>query len=148
MNSQRLARSALLGLLLSSCTALGGSEDLRGGGESTFEVVAASPADGAPTVPLGATIVLTFNTLIDQSSVTSSTVGVSPNTFGTVTVDGSTLTFDPAGDLLPATTYVFAISPELTGTNGRALGVMTDPYGFKTGGTTQDSLPTQGPRPR
>ena len=149
MNFRPLLGPALLGLVLSSCSAMGGSEDL-GGDAATFEVVGATPADGAPTVPVGATVVLTFNVPIDASSVAFNTVSVSPTTFGTVTVDGTTLTFDPAGDLTPATTYVFTISPELKGTNGRALGVMANPYGFKTGGVAPppDTLPPSGPRPR
>ena len=147
MRARSLLAPVLLGCALVSCTAIGGSED-GGGGDQTFELVATSPADGAPTAPVSATVTFTFNVPIDEASVTASTLGVDPTTFGTLTVDGTTMTFDPAGDLLPATTYVFSISPELRGTNGEALGVMTDPYGFKTGGLPQDTLPTQGPRPR
>lgn len=149
MNFRSLLGAALVGLLLSSCTAMGGSEDL-GGSDATFEIVGATPADGAPTVPLGATITWTFNAPIDESSVAFNTVGVTPATYGTLSVDGTALTFDPAGDLKPATTYVFTISPDLKGTNGHALGSMANPYGFKTGGTAPppDTLPPSGPRPR
>lgn len=135
--------------LIGGCNALGGSENLRGGTEATFEFVAGVPADGAPTAPVTATIILTFSSEIDPASVTSNTLGIDPATFGTLTVGGPTLTFDPADDLLPSTTYVFTISPELKGENGAALGAMLGPYGFKTaGGPPPDTLPTNGPRPR
>lgn len=148
MDVRPLLGTALLGLCLTACTALGGSEELGGGGEPTFELVSATPRDGLPSASVTATIALTFNVPIDESSVTASTISVSPTTLGAITIDGSTLTFDPWDDLLPATTYVFSISPELKGSNGKALGVMANPYGFKTGGIPQDTLPTQGPRPR
>lgn len=144
-------RAALLGLALTACTAMGGSEDLGGGDDAGFTLVnsASVPKDGAPTAPLTATVTLVFSSPIDPASVTSSTLGVEPATFGTVTVDGSTLTFDPSGDLLPSTTYVFAISPELKGLNGHALGAVPNPYGFKTtGGDTPPPPPPSGPRPR
>lgn len=153
VNFRPLLGSALLGSLLVSCTAMGGSEELGDGGggvEPTFELVAATPRDGFPTAPVTATIALTFNVPIDRSSVADGAISVTPKTFGTITVDGATLTFDPAGDLRPGTTYVFTLSRDLRGTNGRALGVMDAPYGFKTGGTAPppDTLPLVGPRPR
>ncbi|HVX87994.1 MAG TPA: Ig-like domain-containing protein [Gemmatimonadales bacterium] len=144
-------RAALLGLALTACTAMGGSEDLGGGDDPGFTLVnsASTPADGAPTVPLTATVSLVFSSPIDPSSVTSSTLSVEPATFGTVTVDGSTLTFDPSSDLLPSTTYVFSISPDLKGLNGHALGTVANPYGFKTiGGDVPPPPPPNGPRPR
>ena len=116
-------------------------------GEAAFSFVSGSPKDAAPAVPVSTTIVMTFNSPIDPASVTASTVSLEPGASGDLTVQGTTLRFDPWSDLAPSKHYVVHISPELRGTNGATLGVMADPYGFKTG-TSPDTLPTQGPRPR
>ena len=149
MHLRPILRAALIGLSLGSCTAMGGSESLGGPGDATFELVSESPADRIQTAPLGSTITLTFNVPIDPASVTARTISVTPDIYGDLTVEGPTLTFDPAGDLRPATTYVFELSPELRGTNGAVLGPQAHHYGFKTGGEPPpDQPPTQGPRPR
>jgi hypothetical protein len=133
MRASPLALSILLLAGPTACAGTGGSEGGLGETE-TFELVAATPADGAPTVPVTATVVLTFNVPLDPASVNSTTLSANHPLYGDLTVDGTKLRFDPSTDLLAGSTYVFSLSPDLKGLNG--VGLATDPhYGFKTAGT-------------
>lgn len=145
-----LRRSLLLLALfpLAACDGMGGSEG-TGGSETSFVILSRTPSPGSPTVPVTATVVITFNTPIDAASVGSGTLATNVPTFGDLTIDGTKLRFTPAGDLIAGTTYIFTLDPDLRGTNAQVLGTIP-PWGFKTAGTAPppDTLPPSGPRPR
>jgi hypothetical protein len=143
-----LAASVLAGL--AACLGTGQTE-APGGETETFEVVGETPANHAPTVPVTATIVFTFNVPIDPSSVNSTSLSANHAIFGDPAVDGTKLQLDPSTDLIAGTTYVITLSPDLKGMNGVSLKSVPI-YGFKTAGTAPepppDTITLVRPRPR
>ena len=130
------------------CDAFGGSESL-GGGPNTFGVTGRTPAPGSSGVPVGASIVITFDGGIDESSVGSDAIALNGMSDGEFTIEGTILRFDPAAELNPGSSYAVTLSPELRGVNGHVLGTLPA-WGFKTAGAPPppDTLPPAGPRPR
>jgi hypothetical protein len=128
-----------------------GQTDVPGGESETFEVVGESPANHAPTVPVTATIVFTFNVPVDPSSVNSTSVSADPTIYGDPAVEGAKLVLDPSTDLTAGTTYILTLSPDLKGMNGASLKSVPI-YGFKTAGTAPepppDTITLARPRPR
>ena len=123
---------------LASCDGYGGSTGPDEGStrpEATFTLTGATPRDGAPTVPVTTTVTFSFSAPIDPASVTGGTLSSAPTSYGTLSVEGSTLRFTPSTELAPGTLYVFSLSPDLSATNGQTLGAMPHPYGFKTAGS-------------
>ena len=143
----------LAGLLLTgsaACDGLGGSEELGGGTPGTFTISSRTPAGGSAGIPVTATIVVTFSSIIDPSSITPGVLTLNDVSFGTFSIEGPKLVFTPAGELNPGSSYAVAVSPDIRGINGLHLGTVS-PWGFKTAGTPPpppDTSTASGPRPR
>ena len=140
---------ALFPLLLAGCQGGEVSGFAFEPGVPEFTIAARSPAPGRSGVPLTVSVVVTFSTMIDPSSVQLGQVSLNGSTHGTLTVDGSTLRFTPVGSLTPGTTYTVAVSPDVHGANRVPVGP-NPTWGFKTTGVTPpiDTILAIGPRPR
>ncbi len=150
MSPQRGLLSLLLLTGLAGCDALGGSQDLAGSEPATFAVVGRYPSPGASGVPVSTYLEITFNGVIDESSVGSNVLSLNGTSFGSAEVNGAKFRFTPSGELLPGTRYTVALSADLRGVNGHLLGTVPV-WGFKTAGAAPpppDTLPPSGPRPR
>lgn len=136
-------------LALAGCDGLGGSAESRLGPPPTFEVISRSPGPGREGVPLSVSVTIVFNVNIDPASIQQGVVSANGATTGTLAVNGNVLDFTPSGGWIPGSSYAIALSPEIRGSNGAALG----PYavwGFKTEGVappTPDTLRLVRPRP-
>lgn len=143
----------LLSLLLAgplACNAMGGSEDLGNGTPGDFTIAARAPGGGSAGIPVTTTVVVTFSSTIDAASVTTGVLTLNNASFGTLTVEGSKLTFTPSSQLNPGSIYSVALSPDIRGVNGVHLGTVS-PWGFKTAGTPPpppDTGAASPPRPR
>lgn len=76
-------------------------------------VISTDPANGATGVLLDKTITATFSTPMDPLTMNSSTFRVMNGLVavaGVVTYSGSTISFNPTGDLLPGTVYTATIT--------------------------------------
>lgn len=103
-----------------------------------------SPADGAVDVPVDTPIVLTFSEPIAASSVTSGTFTLSAGgttVTGSITVQGSTITFQPQTALDFSTAYTATASAGITDLAGNPLG---SPYSwsFTTAAAPDTTPPT------
>ena len=89
-----------------------------------LSVLTTSPED-ATTVPgAGLEIAIEFNTLVEPTSVSNTTVTVSDGggaVAGTYTVDNTIVTFTPAADPLPAGTYTVTVTTSVQDTLGSPL---------------------------
>ncbi|HUX40712.1 MAG TPA: Ig-like domain-containing protein [Rectinemataceae bacterium] len=95
-------------------------------------VLTVSPANGASSVPVNATITAVFSTAMDPSTITSSSFSVAGAT-GFVTYDAITMTatFTPSNNLGYATTYAVTISTLVKNTSGVSL-AMAKTWNFTT----------------
>ena len=100
-------------------------------------VTTINPSNGQTGVPLNAHIVAVMSNKIDPTSITNSSITVTPSggsaIGGTVTLatDGVTVTFAPTLALTPSTTYTVAVGG-FTDIDGNAVGAFT-PTLFTTG---------------
>lgn len=140
---------ALLTLGGGGCDAMGGSTASIVEPPPTFQVVSRTPGPGREGVATTIPLVITFDGDIDPATVDVGVVTANGLSFGTLTVKGSTLTFAPTGGWTPGTPYAIAISPDITGRNGVALGPVPV-WGFKTAGVppVQDTILLVRARPR
>ena len=115
------------------CDAMGGSADSILAPRPTFSIVSRAPGPGREGVPTSASLVIQFNTDIDPASVSEGAIAANGSTYGTLEVKGATLTFTPVGGWTPGTGIAIAISPDITGINGVALGPVSV-WGFKVAG--------------
>ena len=127
-----LVSALLLGGAL-GCDAMGGSTDSILAPRPTFSIVSRTPGPGREGVPTTATLVIQFNTDIDPTSVAQGSIAANGSTFGDLAVKGATLTFAPVGGWTPGTGIAIAISPDIRGINGVALGPIAV-WGFKVEG--------------
>ena len=127
-----LLLTPLLGLLL-GCDAMGGSTDSILAPRPTFSIVSRAPGPGREGVPTSASLVIQFNTDVDPVSVGPGSISANGSTYGTLEVKGAALTFTPVGGWTPGTSVAIAISPDITGINGVALGPVAV-WGFKVAG--------------
>ena len=126
----------LFALLLwggTGCDAMGGSTASIVEPPPTFRVVSRTPGPGREGVPTSVPLAVTFDGEIDPASVDVGAITANGSSFGTLAVQGSTLTFVPTGGWTPGTPYAIAISPGITGRNGVPLGPVPV-WGFKTAG--------------
>lgn len=140
---------ALLAWGPSGCDAMGGSTASIVEPPPTFKVVSRSPGPGREGVPTSVPLAVTFDGEIDPSTVKPGVITANGSSFGTLTVQGSTLTFAPTGGWTAGTPYAIAISPAIMGRNGVALGPVPV-WGFKTAGTPPiiDTVQLVRSRPR
>lgn len=143
-----IVTALLLGGVL-GCDAMGGSTDSIMAPRPTFSIVSRSPGPGREGVPTTASLVIQFNTDIDPASVTQGAIAANGSTAGTLAVKGATLTFTPVGGWTPGTGIAIAISPDITGLNGVALGPVAV-WGFKAAGVPPviDTVQLVRARPR
>jgi YD repeat-containing protein len=88
----------------------------------TPQVLSVSPANGVTGIPVNTQVVLTFNELIDVTSVNASTVqvqaaGLAGSVTGTYTVNGAVVTFTPLSPL-PASTLIQVTVSGVTDVSG------------------------------
>jgi hypothetical protein len=88
------------------------------GASTEISVVSVYPPDGATNVPRDADISIKFSREIDSTSVTPNEFTVSGGLTGTVSCLGNTVTFNPASDLLPESTYTARFEGTVTSTFG------------------------------
>lgn len=84
-----------------------------------LSVTQVSPTDGADDVALSATVSVTFNRPVAESSVTEGSFSLG-SVDGTRTVSGATVTFAPASELTDGVTYTLSVSG-VTDTGGVGL---------------------------
>ncbi|MGN6593989.1 MAG: Ig-like domain-containing protein [Terriglobales bacterium] len=105
-----------------------------GGDTTPPSVTSATPPDGATGVPLNAVVVLQLSQPLDPTTVSSSSLGLSPAVAGTVSLNGggTLLQFTPSAGLAPNTTYTVTAGG-VADESGNAL----PPYeaSFTTAGT-------------
>jgi hypothetical protein len=112
-----------------------------GGAVTTGPTVSVSPVNGSTGIPLNAEVIVSVSTVVDFTSVSSTSVQLldASNTpvAGTLnfslTTDRQTFTFVPTAALLPATTYTVKVSG-FTDQNGNL--VVPSTTTFTTGSTT------------
>ena len=85
-------------------------------------------------IPVTTTIVVTFSSVVDPSSITPGVLTLNDLSFGSYSAEGSKVIFTPSSQLNPGSIYAVAISPDIRGINGLSLGAVS-PWGFKTAGT-------------
>ena len=141
---------ALLAAGPAACNGMGGSETLGTGTPEDFTIASRTPRGSSSGVPVTTTIVVTFTSAIDPTSITPGVLTLNNSSFGTYSIEGSKLTFTPAGDLDPGVLYEVALSPDIRGINRVPLGAVP-PWGFKTAGShtpPPDTGAASPPRPR
>jgi uncharacterized membrane protein YgcG len=88
-------------------------------------VTATTPAAGATNVARTTTVTATFSEAVTPASVTTTTFTVTPTggtaVAGTVAVNGATVTFTPAAQLLLGTTYTARLTTGITDLDGAPL---------------------------
>jgi hypothetical protein len=86
-------------------------------------VTGMAPADGAADVPLDTSVSVTFSEPVDPATVTASSflVAGSQPVQGTLSVNGSTVTFDPAESFSPSTLHTVTITTDVRDLAGNQL---------------------------
>mgnify|MGYP001202572350 CR=1 FL=1 len=118
--------------------------------ETPPTVLNVSPSSGASGISVSVAPVATFNEWLDPSSVNTSTVlmtgpGATPVT-GTVTLNGSQVTFTPSSQLLYSTTYTVIISGSSAGIQDMAGNDLAADYSWSfTTSAPPPPPPTEGP---
>ncbi|HET7042699.1 MAG TPA: Ig-like domain-containing protein [Gemmatimonadales bacterium] len=138
----------LLGGLV-GCDAMGGSTDSIVAPPPTFTIRSRTPGPGREGVPTSVALVITFSADIDPATVAQGSVTANGASAGTLEVKGPNLTFTPAGGWPPGSSVAIALSPQIAGLNGVAVGPIAL-WGFKTAGVPPvgDTVQLAPPRPR
>ncbi len=100
-------------------------------------VIGRSPAPGTSGVGVSSNVEVTFNELIQETSLTSTTfrlraADASNDISAVITLAGNLATLDPTADLAPFTTYRVIVAAGVTDLNGNQLGT-DDTWIFTTG---------------
>jgi Bacterial Ig-like domain len=103
-------------------------------------VTAISPSNGATGVPVNAKVAALFSQAIDATSVTNSSITLSPASPGTavLSTDQLSLTFTPTANLSPTTTYTVSVAG-VRDIAGNPMVPFT-PTTFTTNGTSTPDL--------
>ncbi len=103
------------------------------------QVTSKTPANGAVGVPVGQVVTVTFDQVMDASTITPSTFVLKKNGTGSplaasITYSGGTLiaTLDPSADLEGGTTYQASLLPAIKGQNGENLAGAPVVWSFTT----------------
>jgi hypothetical protein len=145
--NRRLALAALLSL--ASCTKTETSTEIvtvPAPDETAPLVLAASPSDGSPSVPLNARVSAAFSETMDATSLTASTLtltGPGGAVVGTVAVSGDArvATFTPAAPLAPGATYTAQVTTGALDAAGNPLGAAVA-WTFGTSAAPDVAAPT------
>jgi hypothetical protein len=78
------------------------------------------------------TVTVTFDRAVRSTTVTPTTVTITPSAPGTLKVSGSTISFVPTGLLAASTSYTITVGGSVTGLVGFSLSIPYS-YTFKTG---------------
>jgi hypothetical protein len=97
-------------------------------------ITGTDPKDAAVDVALGATVSITFSKEMDRASVENA-LSITPGVAGTFSWSSSTVTFKPANELLPDTTYKITVETGAKDMDGNAL-TSAYTFSFKTRGAT------------
>ncbi len=93
-------------------------------------VILVSPTDGAQSVPVDCSVMITFSEEMDASTINEQTITLSTgngNVQGTVAYSGMTAVFKPASNLSPTTIHTVTINGSITDAAGNA---MATPFGY------------------
>ncbi|MEE9442698.1 MAG: Ig-like domain-containing protein [candidate division Zixibacteria bacterium] len=110
----------LVSFLLTSC----GKEDEATnpiGDTTPPTIISTSPANNATNVPIDAEIHVIFSEAIDTSTISFSTINISPAINGTFGQNGDTITLTPAVQLSYSTQYSIAITTAVSDISGNKL---------------------------
>ncbi len=109
-------------------------------------VESTSPVNGDINVPLDKSVTVNFNKEMDPATFNQSsfTLQGATSVDGTVSLSGSTATFNPTADLAPATTYTATIKTSVKDIDGNAL--QEDyVFAFSTGSSATPSVVSTDP---
>jgi len=110
----------LSGLVVLSC---GGGKDNGVKPDTTPpSAVSTNPADAATNVRAGANITVTFSEEMNDSTIDSTTLGMSGGVKGVISYANRTATFDPITDLAGNTVYFVVVDSVVKDVAGNSLG--------------------------
>ncbi len=106
-------------------------------------LVSITPANGATNVPVNAKVRAAFSELVDGTSVSASTIQLTPPVAGTVTVsaDHLSLLFTPAANMAVSTTYTVQVAG-VRDSSGNVMSPVTSSFTTSASPTPDTIAPT------
>jgi Big-like domain-containing protein len=124
---------ALVALLaLAACGGGGDGGGGNGGGPSALSLTTSTPANGATSVARNGSIVLTFSTTLDQTTIGQNTVSLTTaagNQTVVTSVAGNTLTVSPFNKLAPRVSSQWVRRRPRARASSLTAKAMQSPYG-------------------
>src|SRR6478609_11576357 len=108
-------------LLVGGCDAFGGAATPEGDEPSTFAVVGRYPKPGRLGVLVNTYVEITFNDVIDSTSVDADAIELNGVAYGSLVINGTRLRFIPWSPLAPGTSYAITVDPQLSSSHGHLL---------------------------